>query len=390
MTEEPDDGTDSEPSDSSPPGSDEETEPELTEPEGPGPHDNDPAEESDEEPELTEPEGPGPHDNEVGADDADDTDTEDSADDTDTEDDADDDAPDFTNVEGLGPDTDGSDDDAAGTDESGDDEHLFEEYDPDESPEESAAPSPNDPGATPPPHGDAETSASTAGGSGGGDIDDEGLLGGGPDSDQEMPLTAHIEEMMKRLSVVFAVGGFVALTLLGLGELSQTYDLPVQVPSAVQLIDILWNNAIPGAPEIEGRRPRLYSPLELILTELKVTALAGLLVALPVFVYETYMFMRPGLYPKERRYYISAIPTSLILGAVGMAFSHFVIIPAIMRYFTLYTDENVATVAYGLESTFSLILVLMGYMAIIFQIPLFIMLAIMMGIVTRQWLEVSP
>ncbi|KPN30435.1 twin-arginine protein translocation system subunit TatC [Halolamina pelagica] len=76
-----------------------------------------------------------------------------------------------------------------------------------------------------------------------------------------------------------------------------------------------------------------------------------------------------------------------MLGTIGMAFSHFVIIPAIMRYFTVYTDENVATVAYGLESTFSLIIVLMGYMAVIFQIPLFIMLAIMMGIVTRQWLE---
>jgi sec-independent protein translocase protein TatC len=210
---------------------------------------------------------------------------------------------------------------------------------------------------------------------------DDGLWGDGPESDQEMPLADHIEEMMRRLSVVFLVAGAVALTLLGLGEAFEP------LPTAVELIDALWNNAIPGAPEMADRRPRLYGPLELILTKLKVTALAGLLIGLPVFVYETYLFMRPGLYRHERRYYLAAVPTSLILGTIGMSFAHFVIIPAIMDYFTVYTQENVASVAYGLAETFNLILILMGYMAVVFQIPLFIMLAIMMGLTTRLWLE---
>jgi sec-independent protein translocase protein TatC len=384
MPEEPDDESDREPSDASSSGSDEERvesedEPERAAPEEAAPDDDEPNADDQESDADDEPESDVPEDEADGGPDAEQSETEESN--TDEADDGDD-APEFTNVEGLGPDTgddsddgesDGDADESDGdADESADRGRMFEDYDPDAPPEESTAPAA---------HGPVEATPGQSPQSTRDDTEDEGMLGGGPDSDQEMPLAAHIEEMMKRLSVVFLVGGAVALTLLGLGQLSD------QVPTAVDLIDILWNNAIPGAPEIEGRRPRVYGPMELILTELKVTALAGLLVALPVFVYETYLFMRPGLYPQERRYYISAIPTSLILGAIGMAFSHFVIIPAIMRYFTLYTDENVATVAYGLESTFSLILVLMGYMAIIFQIPLFIMLAIMMGIVTRQWLE---
>mgnify|MGYP000710621501 CR=1 FL=1 len=364
MAEEPDDEEGREPSDSSEPGSDEERTESEVEPEV--------------EPELTDSDESEPHEED---DDADDDTADDAVDDVSEPDEEDDDAPEFTNVEGLGPDNDAREDENDsgegeddGTDEDDDEfeaEHVFEDYDITETPTR-----PEERGATMPSVEDDESESNDDG------FDtDDGLLGEGPDSDQEMPLAAHIEEMMKRLSVVFIVGGAVALTLLGLGQLFE------QVPTAVDIIDALWNNAIPGAPEIEGRRPRVYGPLELLLTKLKVTALAGLLVALPVFVYETYMFMRPGLYPRERRYYISAIPTSLILGTIGMAFSHFVIIPAIMSYFTVYTDENVATVAYGLESTFSLIIVLMSYMAVIFQIPLFIMLAIMMGIVTRQWLE---
>jgi sec-independent protein translocase protein TatC len=203
------------------------------------------------------------------------------------------------------------------------------------------------------------------------DAIDEGLVGEGPATDEEMPLAAHIEEMVRRLAVVLVVGGVVGLAVF---------------PVADQLINFLWNSHIPGASAIADRRPRLYGPLELLVTELKVAALAGFVVGLPVAVYETYLFMRPGLFPRERRYYLAAVPTSLVLALIGVAFAHFVVLPAIFAYFTAYTTGT-AVVAFGLKETFSLILVLMGYMALVFQIPLFIMLAIMMNLTTRVWLE---
>ncbi|MFB6280400.1 MAG: twin-arginine translocase subunit TatC [Haloferacaceae archaeon] len=194
---------------------------------------------------------------------------------------------------------------------------------------------------------------------------------GGPQDDVEMPLADHIEEMIRRLGIVFLVGGIVTLAVF---------------PTAESLINYLWNTHIPGAATIADRRPRLYGPLELVLTELKVAGLAGLIAGLPVLVYQSYRFMRPGLYPHERRYYLAAVPTSLVLAFVGVSFAHFVVLPAIFAYFTSYTTGT-ALVAFGLRETFNLILLLMGYMAIVFQIPLLIMLGIMMGLVTRRWLE---
>ena len=201
--------------------------------------------------------------------------------------------------------------------------------------------------------------------------DDDGLLGEGPEEDQEMPLADHVEEMVNRLAVIMLVGGIVALTVF---------------PVADQLINYLWNTHIPGAAEIVDRRPRLYGPLELPLTEIKIAALAGLILGLPVLVYQSYRFMRPGLYPRERRYYLAAVPTSLVLATVGVAFAHLVVLPAIFAYFTSYTTGT-ALVAFGLRETFNLILLLMGYMAIVFQIPLLIQLGIMMNLVSREWLE---
>jgi len=75
-----------------------------------------------------------------------------------------------------------------------------------------------------------------------------------------------------------------------------------------------------------------------------------------------------------------------VLGFAGVLFAHFAVLPFIFAYFTTYTEEA-AVIAFGLQETFNLILIMMGWMALIFQIPLFIMLGIMMGLVTRRWLE---
>ncbi|GGM59014.1 sec-independent protein translocase protein TatC [Halarchaeum rubridurum] len=199
------------------------------------------------------------------------------------------------------------------------------------------------------------------------DVDDEGVFGEGPESDEEQPVAVHVEEMVRRLGIVVLVAGVVSALLFPFGD---------------TLITFIWDGVLPASSTAQ---PHVYAPLELIVTQFKVASIAGVVVALPVIVYETYAFMRPGLYPHERRYYLAAIPTSLVLAVVGVVFAYFVVVPSVMSYF-LYYSTSVANAALALGSTFNLILVLMAYLAIVFQIPLFVMLAIMMGLTTRRWL----
>ncbi|WP_276260026.1 twin-arginine translocase subunit TatC [Haloglomus litoreum] len=202
----------------------------------------------------------------------------------------------------------------------------------------------------------------------------------GPASDEEMPLADHIEEMVRRLGVVIVVLAVVSAVVF---------------PFAERIINFLWFTYLPGQlaqcpanPDIAqggAACARVYNPLALIFARLKMATLAGLVISLPVFVYETYLFMRPGLYPKERRYYLASVPTSLILAAAGVAFAHFLVLPAIFTYFVFYS-EDATVIAFGLTETFDLMVLMLGGFAIIFQIPLFISLALMMGIVTRGWM----
>jgi sec-independent protein translocase protein TatC len=129
----------------------------------------------------------------------------------------------------------------------------------------------------------------------------------------------------------------------------------------------------------------VYHPLGLILARLKVATLAGFVVALPVLVYQSYLFMRPGLYPRERRYYLASVPASLVLACIGILFAHFIVLRAIFTYF-MYYSKGAAEIAFSLEQTFELMVMMLGFFAVTFQIPLFIMLAIMMGVTSRAWL----
>ncbi|SDR27316.1 twin-arginine translocase subunit TatC [Natronobacterium texcoconense] len=198
--------------------------------------------------------------------------------------------------------------------------------------------------------------------------DDVGGISTPPD-DEEMPLADHIEEMVLRLAVVLLFGA--AGTAIGLLWASQA-------------IEHIWFNIFPYDIE-QVPPPHVYHPLELWLTRIKVSALLGIMVALPAFVYECYLFMKPGLYPNERKYYLAAVPTSVVLAAVGMLFSYVLVLPILFEYFTFYAEGS-ADIAYALGDTFDLIITLIGFLAIVFQIPLFIMLAIMMGVTTRRWL----
>lgn len=199
--------------------------------------------------------------------------------------------------------------------------------------------------------------------------EDDALVPSGPTEDQEMPLSDHIEEMVRRVLVVVVVMSLVSA---------------IAFPFADRLINFIWYSIFHTASS-NVVRPRVYHPLALVLARLKVATLAGFVVALPVFVYETYLFMRPGLYPRERRYYIAAIPTSLVLAALGVVFAFKVVLPLMFIYFLGYS-QGVAHIAFGLADTFGLMLLLIGFFALIFQIPLFIMLAVMMGVTSRKWL----
>lgn len=189
----------------------------------------------------------------------------------------------------------------------------------------------------------------------------------GPETDIDRPVEDHIEEMLLRSLIFISVIMSVTLVIL---------------PFSGDLIEYLWEYHIPNSTE---NSPVLYGPLSLLLTRIKIVFLGGLIAGIPVLIYEAYRFMKPGLYDIEKTYFKFSSVLSIGMSTVAVLLAHFVLIPLMFFYFSSYT-QGVADIAFGLQETVGLMVVIMIYVVIIFQMPVIMGLAVSMGVISRRWL----
>jgi len=121
-------------------------------------------------------------------------------------------------------------------------------------------------------------------------------------------------------------------------------------------------------------------------TTITVTLYFALIVSLPVILFELYGFILPALKPAERRVAMPLLSAVPVLFAAGVAFGYFVVLPAAVRFFVNFNsgEFNVQVQASPYYSFAATILLAMG---LVFQVPVVILGATRLGIVTPQQLR---
>lgn len=186
------------------------------------------------------------------------------------------------------------------------------------------------------------------------------------EGDQELPLLEHVKELRRRMFVVFGVLFAVMM---------------VAFPFSGNLIGMIWADLLPP-----GVRLVVYTPLEWMLTRLMLSLVIALAAAVPILIYESYAFMRKGLYPGERSFFLVIVPTSFILFMAGMGTAYYLVIPLIFNYMVFYS-QDVAASGLSVKQTFSIVSSMLIIFGLIFQFPLFVLTAIKSGLVGREQLK---
>jgi sec-independent protein translocase protein TatC len=141
---------------------------------------------------------------------------------------------------------------------------------------------------------------------------------------------------------------------------------------------------IPSDPP--GDNPVTLGVGEPFTTTISVALYFALVISLPVILYELYGFILPALSPGERRVTVPLLAAIPFLFASGVLFGYFVVLPAAVRFFVNFNSSqfNVLVQAnqfYGFAAT---VLLAMG---LVFQVPVAILAATRMGIVTPRQLR---
>ena len=145
--------------------------------------------------------------------------------------------------------------------------------------------------------------------------------------DRPLPLTAHLAELRGRLFrivLAWAAGSalawswrediFAALMAPALGALAQLGS---------------------------GHTLQAIAPTEIFFTYLQCALLAGFALALPVFFWQVWAFVAPGLYPQEKRVALPFVLISTLLFASGALFGYSVVFPVIFSFFASFSSDFV-------------------------------------------------
>ena len=147
-----------------------------------------------------------------------------------------------------------------------------------------------------------------------------------------------------------------------------------------------------SSPEIElmqqavldSKKPVALSPQEPFMIYLKVSGLAGLVLASPWVFYQVWQFIAAGLYMHERKYMYAFGTLSLFLFGGGVVFCFRLVLPMVLRFLMTYNDSVGVKLEPRLSEylTFASILPLM--FGIGFQLPLIMVFLERMNLVSIQ------
>ena len=184
--------------------------------------------------------------------------------------------------------------------------------------------------------------------------------------DERLTLVEHLDELRTRIIVS------VAVLVVACGLCFWQNHL---------LLDIV-NHPLP-----EGQRePITLSPTEPFFITLKVSIYAGILIALPVLLYQAYAFVLPALRPTEKRVLLPFTLMVPVLFAAGVVFAYYVVVPAAIKFLLNFNDDQFNTQVRASEY-YGFFLTTVMAVGLVFQVPVAILAATRLGVVTPRQLS---
>jgi len=124
--------------------------------------------------------------------------------------------------------------------------------------------------------------------------------------------------------------------------------------------------------EIPSNGIKLFqlSPDEYFIETIKISFYTSLVLLGPIFLFEVKLFIDPGLVEDEKKLLLPTLILSIFLIISSLLFAYFILIPAAINFFILYS-QNMTAPLWSFVDYFDFIISLFLITAIIFQIPTF-------------------
>ncbi len=181
--------------------------------------------------------------------------------------------------------------------------------------------------------------------------------------EKDMNITEHFSELRNRL--IWTAVVFIAFFIVGFVFVRDIYGF------FVSDLDFTLN---------------VISPGEIIWIYFTMASVVAIVGTIPFFCLQAWLFVRPGLTPKERKVSLSYIPATFLLFIAGLAFGYYVFIDLILP-FLLSLNDGMFNEIFTVDKYFRFLLRVTLPFAVLFEIPIITMFLTSLGILTPDFMR---
>lgn len=182
--------------------------------------------------------------------------------------------------------------------------------------------------------------------------------------EKNLSLIEHVSELRKRLIIIVFV--IIIGSLVSYNYIQNIVDIIIAPAQNLEFIYL--------------------SPPELFMTYVKMALLVGVFITTPITLSQIWIFVRPGLKKKEKKYIIFSLFMGIIFFLMGVVFAYFVIIPITIKFFVQVQVEQI-TPLFSFENYIGFVLSLLLSFGLVFELPLLITVLSLLNLVKSDTLK---
>lgn len=197
--------------------------------------------------------------------------------------------------------------------------------------------------------------------------------------DDVMTLTEHLGELRVRI-----IRSALAVTL-GAILIVAFYDqvLDFLTKPYIDLCNRRGESFCGFDPGVEGSKALyIFDPIDGLSTRLRVASYGGLILAMPVVLWQVWRFIVPALHAKEKRYAIPFIATSISLFALGGVIAYLTLGKA-LEFLISWSGAEVGAL-FKVSAYIRLVGLMVAAFGVGFQFPVLLVFLQLVGVITPQ------
>ena len=193
--------------------------------------------------------------------------------------------------------------------------------------------------------------------------------------EDRMTLTEHLRELRSRI-----IRSMLAV-VLGIIVILAAYDWVLDF--LLQPYRSLCEQR-PNLCELSGGNVISISPLEGFATRLSISTYGGIILALPVLMWQIWRFIVPALHAKEKKYAIPFVASSVTLFALGAYLAYWTLEKA-LEFLITWAGSDVQS-TFRVSEYIRLVGLMVAAFGIAFEFPVLLVALQLIGIITPQTL----